>query len=133
MKGTGRLALIGAGREGLTLSVPSRDAGAFAAVPVMVKVTQPGLEAELVVVLSPEYGPTVGDLADFFAGMARDWRGWKGERTFESVDQDLKITAAHDGHVRLRVAITDGRFQVGRRLARWSSTQARAWPPPRWR
>lgn len=113
MHENGRWALIGSEREGLSLFVPSRDARgcASAAVQVTVGLIQPGLEARSVVVLSPEYGPTIGDLGDFFASMARDWRGWKGERRFESVDHDLNITATHDGHVRLDVEITDGRVR----------------------
>jgi Family of unknown function (DUF6228) len=34
---------------------------------------------------------------EFFAGMARDWKGWSGEREYESLEHALKISAKHDG------------------------------------
>jgi hypothetical protein len=46
------------------------------------------------------------DLADFFDGLADDWRGWTGVRHWESVEGDLKLEAEHiHGHVRLRVIV----------------------------
>lgn len=44
-------------------------------------------------------------LAAFFEGMAESWRGWSGERTYESTEHDLRLVATHDGHVRLRVRL----------------------------
>jgi len=48
------------------------------------------------------------ELADFFAGLAADWRGWSGVREWTSLESDLKIEARHEfGHVQLHVTLTD--------------------------
>lgn len=44
-------------------------------------------------------------LARFFDDLAAGWRGWTGERVYESIEHDLRIVATHDGHVRLRVRL----------------------------
>lgn len=44
-------------------------------------------------------------LAAFFVGLADDWRGWEGERVYESLEHDLRIVAVHDGRVRLKVRL----------------------------
>jgi len=38
--------------------------------------------------------------------------GWDGERTYESIDHDLRLTATHDGYVRVAVQLwqESGRF-----------------------
>src|SRR5262249_54274306 len=52
------------------------------------------------------YATGFPDLADFFDGLAEDWRGWDGVRTWESAEGDLRIEALHEyGHVHLRVTI----------------------------
>ena len=51
------------------------------------------------------YSEGFGLLAAFFAELATDWRGWKGERTYESIEHDFRIVATHDGHVRLKVRL----------------------------
>jgi hypothetical protein len=45
------------------------------------------------------------DLVDFFRGLAADWRGWPGERTYESMAHQLRLTATHNGHIRLAVEL----------------------------
>lgn len=51
-----------------------------------------------------------GGFADFFAGLAVDWRGWTGNRTWTSLEGELTLTAESDrtGHVYLRVHLQDG-------------------------
>jgi hypothetical protein len=44
-------------------------------------------------------------LARFFDDLATSWRGWSGERAYESIEHDLRIVATHDGHVRLHVRL----------------------------
>jgi hypothetical protein len=54
------------------------------------------------------HGYTQGfsDLANFFAELAADWRGWEGSRSWESVEGDLRVEAQHKfGHVQLRVTV----------------------------
>lgn len=57
-------------------------------------------------VIHSEYDDGFGGLLRFFAGMAHDWRGWDGHRSYESVDHDLRIVATHTGsHVVLDVVV----------------------------
>jgi hypothetical protein len=51
-----------------------------------------------------------GGLADFFAGLAAEWRGWRGRRTWSSLEDELTLAAESDrtGHVYLRVHLHDG-------------------------
>jgi hypothetical protein len=52
------------------------------------------------------YASGFEDLADFFGRLAADWRGWAGERVWESVEGDLRIEARHAyGHIQLRVVL----------------------------
>ena len=44
-------------------------------------------------------------LADYFAALESDWRGWKGQRVYESTEDDLRLTATHDGHVWLHIEL----------------------------
>ena len=70
----------------------------------------PGLEASSRV--SAHYASEFDDLVAFFRQLAADWRGWDGERTYESLEHDLRLTATHDGYVRLAVQLWQecGRF-----------------------
>ncbi len=46
------------------------------------------------------------ELADFFSGLANDWRGWHGVREWASIESDLKIEARHQyGHVQIRITL----------------------------
>lgn len=51
------------------------------------------------------YATGFDELVGFFRGLAADWRGWPGERTYESSEYELRLTATHDGHVRLAVQL----------------------------
>jgi hypothetical protein len=42
----------------------------------------------------------------FFQQLAASWRGWPGEKASESLERDLRLTATHDGHVRLGVQMS---------------------------
>jgi hypothetical protein len=54
----------------------------------------------------PGYATGFQDLANFFADLADDWRGWDGVRTWASVAGDLRIEARHEyGHVQLHVRL----------------------------
>lgn len=44
-------------------------------------------------------------LSRYFAGLADAWRGWSGERTYESLEGDLYIVATHNGRVHLEVRL----------------------------
>ena len=34
---------------------------------------------------------------EFFSGLAQEWKGWAGERHYESLEPMLKLSAKHDG------------------------------------
>jgi hypothetical protein len=51
-------------------------------------------------------------LGVFFRRLSDDWRGWKGERTWASIEGAFDLAATHDGlgHVALRVRIRSGLY-----------------------
>lgn len=52
------------------------------------------------------YATEFQGLAAFFANLAAGWRGWDGERSWESCEGDLRLDARHAyGHVQLRVTL----------------------------
>lgn len=52
------------------------------------------------------YGDGSELLVRFFEDLATSWRGWDGERVYESIEHDLRIAATHDGHVRLAIELS---------------------------
>jgi hypothetical protein len=44
-------------------------------------------------------------LADLFRSLAQDWKGWEGERTWESIEGEFGVSASSDrlGHIRLKL------------------------------
>lgn len=62
-----------------------------------------GLDASLRV--SAHYATSFDELVGFFNRLAADWRGWQGERAYESLEHELRLTAIHDGHVRMVVQL----------------------------
>jgi hypothetical protein len=44
------------------------------------------------------YEMSLGGLPDYFETLAKDWRGWSGERRWESLEDDVALVAVHDGH-----------------------------------
>ncbi|MDP9206472.1 MAG: DUF6228 family protein [Gemmatimonadota bacterium] len=48
-------------------------------------------------------------LAEFFGGLAADWKGWTGSREWESLERDLILSAKHGpGGIALKVHLHDG-------------------------
>jgi Family of unknown function (DUF6228) len=43
------------------------------------------------------YEIRLGGLAEYFEALAKDWRGWGGERRWESLEGDVELVAVHDG------------------------------------
>lgn len=57
-------------------------------------------------IYSAGYAADFQGLAGFFANLAAGWRGWDGERSWESIEGDLRLDARHShGHVQLRVTL----------------------------
>jgi Family of unknown function (DUF6228) len=46
-------------------------------------------------------------LLSFFEGLALNWRGWDGDKKFDSLEGDFRLSAKHDGHVRLSFELED--------------------------
>ncbi len=67
-------------------------------------------------VVCPEAGWEQRSLAEFLGSLDEDWRGWDGERAWQSEEAELRLTARHDkaNTVVLAAALEDG-------------------APPRWR
>lgn len=109
--GTVDSACIGLENDGLTLFDVRRSDGEIWWCSARLRV--PGLVAEKTHVAG-HYAVTFNDLIDFFKALSADWRGWQGERSYDSLEGDLRLTATHDGrHVRLAVtlrqsAVADG-------------------------
>ena len=56
------------------------------------------------------------ELAEFFAGLAQDWRGWTETRGWASLEGDLMIRARHEhGRVLLHVTLSQDRGGRGGR------------------
>jgi Family of unknown function (DUF6228) len=96
-------ALVGTEQDGLRFAQVQHGAdGTVRAVEVSMRT--PGLAAGLQV--QSHYAKGFDDLAAFFQGLAASWRGWQGEKAYESLEHDLRLTATHDGHVRLGVQMS---------------------------
>lgn len=105
LKGVARL---GHGGTAVTLErndTGKGDGGNLAVWSLRVCLDDDGLTAETVVLLGPDSVEI--SLADFFAEMARDWRGWGGAREWVGMEGGLSLSATHDGlgHVAVEVAV----------------------------
>lgn len=76
---------LGVEYDGLTLRVvrPVNDGLSWLSATLRAS----GLHASLDTV-TPHYVYAFDDLIAFLDGLARDWRGWSGERVYESLDHD---------------------------------------------
>lgn len=90
------------GHVGLRLFAPERRGGTPVPDYFLVEAGDSQASARLRVYV---YEPA--NLASFFAGMAREWRGWSGEKTWESIEGELGLRAVADGkgHVTLSVRL----------------------------
>lgn len=79
----------------------------------LARLTGRGLDVNL---LCPEAGWEPQPLALFLQGVDDNWRGWDGERTWQSEEAELRLAARHDktNTVHMTVSLEDG-------------------APPRWR
>jgi Family of unknown function (DUF6228) len=103
-------ACAGRAMEGLHFqNVVRGQDGAIWSVEVCLRV--PRLEARSRV--DAHYAAGFDDLVAFFRQLAADWRGWDGERVYESIGHDLRLTATHDGYVRLAVQLWQESGRLG--------------------
>lgn len=71
----------------------------------------PGLSARPGSIDDP-YETGFRDLADFFEGLAQDFRGWEGVRSWRAVSGELYLEARHSGHIELRVTVREEAWRV---------------------
>jgi hypothetical protein len=73
-----------------------------------------GLEYFAIELFSPEarartrvYAYEPSSIAAFFEDLARNWRGWKDEKSWESLEGECRISAVSDGkgHVDLKISL----------------------------
>ena len=83
----------------LVLGPPDGQGGSFP-----VRLSGPGISAT---VHAYEHGYQWAPA--FFADLADHWRGWAGEKSWESAEAHIRLSATADrlGHVLLRVALRD--------------------------
>jgi hypothetical protein len=56
--------------------------------------------------VSAHYATCFDDLIAFLAALADGWQGWHGAKTWTSLEQELSISATHDGIAHVRLAVT---------------------------
>lgn len=95
---------IGLPSDGLAIRDIRRDASGVSD-RALFRLTKDGLVAETWVYAHEGHG--FDGLTTFFQMMNQDWRGWSGERTWSALESDLRLTARHDGHIRLGVVLVD--------------------------
>jgi hypothetical protein len=74
------------------------------------------------------YKTGFAELTNFFAGLANDWRGWQGIRSWQSVEGHFRIDAQHDGHAQLDISMLEshpGRWSFKARLTFDAGEQVR--------
>ena len=91
------------GHVGLRLFAPERMGDGEIPGYFSVELGDPDSRARLrVYAYAPEH------LAIFFSTLAKDWQGWAGEKTWESIEGEMVLRATTDrlGHITLNVRLT---------------------------
>lgn len=73
---------------------------------VLMEIHDSGLDAYIDTTLSIPPADGGWDLALFVQGLADDWQGWSGERSWRSMGGEVFINARHDGRRQVTLAIT---------------------------
>ena len=91
----------------LTLSEPEADRGGDPPGYFTATVVDANFRAS-----SRVYAYGAGNIADLFEDLARNWRGWEGEKSGGSIEGDLCIDCESDrlGHTFARVTLTSGPY-----------------------
>jgi hypothetical protein len=96
------LVVLGSGRVSITFASAHRDSGGYVDL-LDVTVRGPDLQAGVAAYASLESG--FDHLVRYFEELEHSFAGWEGERVFESIEQDLRLVATHDGRIRLGVRL----------------------------
>ena len=83
-----------------------------------VEIRTSGLVAQTTATLAGD-GPS--NLAEFFADLAANWRGWAGERRWRARQGEMEIEASHDGRRYVLIAVTVRRPQLTLAKDPWSA------------
>jgi len=108
------------GHVGLRIYSPQRDpAGALEY--FTVEVSDPTVRATVRV-----YAHGVHGLAELFASMAHEWKGWTGAKEWSSVEEEFGLSCTSDGmgHVRLDIALRPSLYPEHWRLQASAKTEA---------
>ena len=89
------------GEFGVTFCQPLRDGDGWLE-SFVVRIEEPGLSAMAQVENLGVDGPE-----QLFAGLAQNWRGWSGEKTWRSLAAQLTLSATTDarGHITIRIQL----------------------------
>ncbi|MFE3457833.1 DUF6228 family protein [Nocardiopsis aegyptia] len=66
-------------------------------------------------------GDTPENLRDFLVALARDWRGWKGARSWTSMGDEMTVEARHNGRSHVSLAVTLRRADLHHTPDAWSA------------
>jgi hypothetical protein len=83
-----------------------------------VEIRTSGLVAQTTATLA---GDGLPNLAEFFADLAANWRGWAGERRWRAQQGEMEIEASHDGRRYVLIAVTVRRPQLTLAKDPWSA------------
>ena len=107
-------ARIGGGSEYLLLTPPAPGTPALAVAALALS----GLHA--VTTIQEHWSGGFEDLAKFFGSIEKSWRGWRGARSWESLEGELRLIATHHGGV-IRLRVTIRRFAFDRGNEGWTA------------
>lgn len=95
--------------DGTTLELFERGGGTFLA-----RIAGPNLQATATVY---EYEPAY--LKQFFADLAANWKGWKGNKEWQSLEGELGLSATIDstGHISLAIQLSSGPYPFDWKLS----------------
>lgn len=102
-------ATLKSAQDGTTLELFGRLGDNFLA-----RLAGPNLEATATV-----YDHEPADLKHFFADLAANWKGWRGQKQWKSLEGELQLDATIDstGHVKLSVQMRSGPYPFDWRLS----------------
>ena len=66
-------------------------------------------------------GRTPENLRDFLVALEKDWRGWRGARSWTSMEGEMTVEARHDGRGHVSLAITLRRADLNHTPDAWSA------------
>ena len=72
------------------------------------------------------YDDGFATLADFFANLLENWRGWIAAQEDRSIEGDFRIVATHDGQVNLELLLWESTEPMGWRRDRPPALRTRA-------